>query len=41
MIALDQELPVLEEESPIHTHLSALAEVADHIPMDGGLVLAP
>jgi len=39
--ALDQDLPVLEEESAIYTHFPTFAEVADHIPMDGGLVLAP
>jgi len=36
----DQNLPVLEEESPVYIHFSTLSEVANHIPMDGGLIFA-
>ena len=38
---LDQDLAVLEEESPIYTNFPAFAQVADHVPVDGRLVLAP
>ena len=40
-LSLDQDFAVLEEESPVDTNLTTVAEVADHIPMDGRLVFAP